>query len=456
MLWLDCNMLETVRGRRRPRGPARKLSCSFWFLLLFGAGGLVLFIHLQDLADMVQLQAPGVKFTGMTRQTREEMCAQQQDSEAAGSAAAGRTGQGGRPEEPSADHAVSPMPFPAFAWDRVSGTPGSREHELGPPRVTKRRRKLLKTSPVLRPASNSSAPPSSPPPSPPSLPGSNTAPPGRRRLSLAQEERRHLMQNVCARYRADGSRTVTPHHVSRVYVEDRHRLLYCEVPKAGCSNWKRVLMVLSGAAPLAGAIDHDAVHYGNHLKRLDSFDRAGIARRLRFYTKVLFVREPMERLVSAFRDKFESPNSYYHPVFGKPIISRYRANASKVALKTGSGVTFPEFIRYLLDVHRPVGMDIHWEPVSQLCSPCLLDYDFIGKFETIEEEADFVLRQIGAPRNLTFPTFKDRNPKAARTSAHMTEHYFSQLSTSDRQRAYDFYYMDYLMFNYSKPFQDLY
>ncbi len=26
----------------------------------------------------------------------------------------------------------------------------------------------------------------------------------------------------------------------------------------------------------------------------------------------------MERLVSAFRDKFESPNSYYHPVFGSP------------------------------------------------------------------------------------------------------------------------------------------
>ncbi|XP_076851260.1 carbohydrate sulfotransferase 8 isoform X2 [Brachyhypopomus gauderio] len=450
MLWSDCNVLDTVRARRRPWGPTRKLSCSFWFLLLFGAGGLVLFIHLQDLADMVQQQTPGVKFSGMTRQTREELCAQQQDSEAAGSAAAVRTGRGSRRGEPSADHAVSPMPFPAFAWDRVAGTPGSREHELDPPRVTKRRRKLLKTSPVVR------APPPAAPSDPPSPPRPNPAPPGWLRLSLAQDERRRLMQEVCARYRGDGSRTVTPHHVSRVYVEDRHRLLYCEVPKAGCSNWKRVLMVLSGAAPSAHAIDHDAVHYGNHLKRLDSFDRAGMARRLRAYTKVVFVREPLERLVSAFRDKFESPNSYYHPVFGKPIISRYRANASKAALTTGSGVTFPEFIRYLLDVHRPVGMDIHWEPASQLCSPCLLDYDFIGKFETIEEEANFLLRRIGAPGNLTFPTFKDRNPNAARTSAHMTQHYFSQLSASDRQRAYDFYYMDYLMFNYSKPFKDLY
>ncbi|XP_066541083.1 carbohydrate sulfotransferase 8-like [Hoplias malabaricus] len=431
MLWAECKVLDTVRGRRRPRGAARKLSCSFWFLLLFGAGGLVLFIHLQDLSDMVQQQGPGVKFSGMTRQTREELCSHQESDVAA----AALVVRGVKHDEPSADNPVSPMQFPASEWNRAGPTPGSR--------VTKRHRKLLKTNPLVR--SNSTSPWLS-----------NTLPESWRRLTRIQEARRRLMKEVCAKYRSNISRTVTPHHVSRIYVEDHYKLLYCEVPKVGCSNWKRVLMVLSGIASSTRDIGHDAVHYGNHLKRLDSFDRQGIARRLDTYTKVLFVREPMERLVSAFRDKFESPNSYYHPVFGKPIISRYRVNASKSALRTGSGVTFQEFIRYLLDVHRPVGMDIHWEPVTQLCSPCLLDYDFIGKFETMEEDANFLLHRTGAPRNLTFPTFKDRNPKAARTSAHITQHYFTQLNASDRQRAYDFYYMDYLMFNYSKPFKDLY
>lgn len=197
------------------------------------------------------------------------------------------------------------------------------------------------------------------------------------------------------------------------------------------------------------------VHYANHLKRLDSFDHKQIVRRLKTYTKVLFLREPFERLVSAFRDKFESPNSYYHPVFGKPIITKYRANATRLALLTGEGVTFKEFIQYLLDVRRPVGMDIHWERVVQLCSPCFIDYDFIGKFETIEEEANFLLRKIGAPANLTFPSFKDRNPNAARTSSRITQEYFSQLSFSERQKTYDFFYMDYLLFNYSRPFSDL-
>ncbi|GAA6082380.1 carbohydrate sulfotransferase 8-like, partial [Tachysurus ichikawai] len=392
-----------------------------------------------------------VEFSGMTRQMREELCAQQ-DSDIKGGAAAVRSNRQHRPDEPSADNSISPMQFPAFEWNKLN---------QASQRITKRHRKLLKTSTMTRSLSNSSSfffssssSTSSSPSS--SSSSSHTTSESWKRLSRIQEARRRIIKEVCAKYRSNISRTITPHHVSRIYVEDRHKLLYCEVPKAGCSNWKRVLMVLAGVASSTGEINHDAVHYSNHLKRLDSFDRRAIAERLRSYTKVLFVREPMERLVSAFRDKFESPNSYYHPVFGKPIISKYRVNASKSALRTGSGVTFQEFIRYLLDVHRPVGMDIHWEPVSQLCSPCLLDYDFIGKFETLEEEANFLLRRTGAPKNLTFPTFKDRNPEAARTSTQITWHYFTQLNASDRQRAYDFYYMDYLMFNYSKPFEDLY
>ncbi|KAJ8002861.1 hypothetical protein DPEC_G00163360 [Dallia pectoralis] len=276
-------------------------------------------------------------------------------------------------------------------------------------------------------------------------------------MAQTQASRRRLLREVCAKYQPGATeRPVSRRQVSRVYVEDRSSLLYCEVPKAGCSNWKRVLMVLGGSANSTRSIAHDDAHYANRLRRLDAYDQEGVAERLCSYTTLLFVREPFERLVSAFRDKFESPNAYYHPVFGRPIIARYRANASRYALRTGTGVTFREFVQYLLDVRRPVGMDIHWEPVSQLCSPCLLRYNFIGKFESLKEEANFLLRRIGAPGNLTFPDFKDRNPQAERTSSAITQRYFQQLNSTERQGAYDFYFMDYLMFNYPKPYTDLY
>uniref|UniRef100_UPI00398EBFA8 carbohydrate sulfotransferase 8-like n=1 Tax=Pristiophorus japonicus TaxID=55135 RepID=UPI00398EBFA8 len=271
-----------------------------------------------------------------------------------------------------------------------------------------------------------------------------------RRLRAVQGDRQRLVTEACVRYREPDA-PLAAHHLSRLYVEDRHRLLYCEVPKAGCSNWKRVLMVLAGLAGSAAHIPHQAAHYGNALRRLDSFARPAAARRLRSYTKALFVREPLERLVSAFRDKFEQPNAYYRPLFGRAIIARYRPNATRQALATGAGVTFAEFVRYLLDARRPVGLDIHWEPVSRLCSPCRLRYDFIGRFESMQAEAGVLLRLVGAPANLTFPRFKDRHWREERTGPRLRRRYLAQLAPAQRRRLYHFYRTDYTMFNYSWP-----
>ncbi|XP_011930294.1 PREDICTED: carbohydrate sulfotransferase 9 isoform X4 [Cercocebus atys] len=268
-----------------------------------------------------------------------------------------------------------------------------------------------------------------------------------------QEKRRSFLQEFCKKYGGvSHHQSHLFHTVSRIYVEDKHKILYCEVPKAGCSNWKRILMVLNGLASSAYNISHDAVHYGKHLKKLDSFDLKGIYTRLNTYTKAVFVRDPMERLVSAFRDKFKHPNSYYHPVFGKAIIKKYRPNACEEALINGSGVRFKEFIHYLLDSHRPVGMDIHWEKVSKLCYPCLINYDFVGKFETLEEDANYFLQMIGAPKELKFPNFKDRHSSDERTNAQVVRQYLKDLTRTERQLIYDFYYLDYLMFNYTTPF----
>ncbi|XP_047385263.1 carbohydrate sulfotransferase 8 [Sciurus carolinensis] len=416
-----------------------RLTCMFSSILLFGAAGLLLFISLQDPTELAPQQGPGIKFNI-------------------------------RPQQPHNDHPLGSSQdgdlktftervirdlssrTPRDLHMRVPDQPQPHPKTGAQLRLLQRRRRLLiKKMPaaVAIPANSSSE----------TFVRLGTQALDSHWLGLhqSQQERKRVMQEACAKYRASSSRrAITPRHVSRIFVEDRHRVLYCEVPKAGCSNWKRVLMVLAGLASSTADIQHNTVHYGSALKRLDTFDRQGILHRLSTYTKMLFVREPFERLVSAFRDKFEHPNSYYHPVFGKAILARYRANASREALRTGSGVRFPEFVQYLLDVHRPVGMDIHWDHVSRLCSPCLIDYDFVGKFESMEDDANFFLRLIHAPRNLTFPRFKDRHSQEARTTARITHQYFAQLSALQRQRTYDFYYMDYLMFNYSKPFADLY
>ncbi|XP_032373003.1 carbohydrate sulfotransferase 8 [Etheostoma spectabile] len=479
MLWMKLKMVvDSLRGRRR------RLPCYLWFLLLFAAGGLVLFIHQRDLSEMVQQQGPGVKLGSTQRQSRETLSMQDRER--------GKSDNYQHIQETEGilSSPIPPMQFPHFEestqtatlgsreQNRQTAIPGSREQsrqmlitwsreqDINSLHVSKRHRKLLKTSPPIhhitkKDSSSSSSPSSSSSSSSsssvsfPSVSGSSILDRWKK-LADIQVARRQLMKEICAKYKSNISKTITGHHVKNLFVEDKYKLLYCQVPKAGCSNWKRTLMVLAGMAPNAQSIKHDTVHDGNHLRELRTFDHKGIMHRLETYTKVMFVREPLERIVSAYRDKFENPNDYYHNLFGKPIISKYRANPSVEALKTGNGVTFKEFVQYLLDVHRPVGMDIHWEQAHQLCNPCLIDYDFIGKFESMEEESNFLLRLTGAPPNVKLPSFKDRNPTDKRTSTEITEKYFSQVSTSERQRIYDFYYTDYLMFNYTKPFKDLY
>ncbi|XP_047436055.1 carbohydrate sulfotransferase 8-like isoform X2 [Mugil cephalus] len=457
MLWMKTKaMADSLCGRRR------RVPCFIWFILLFVVGGLVLFIHQQYLPDMVQLHGPDMKLGTSPRQSRETLSTQDRDRS--------KSENSQHPHQTGAilTSPITPMQFPHFENSAKAATPVSPEQDMSSLHVSKRQRKLLKTSPpVNHNKSNVTSASSSSSASSTSLVSSSTSISTSTTLGSSMTEswkkipgiiqaRRQLMKDICAKYKSSISKAITRRHVQYIYVEDKHKLLYCQVPKAGCSNWKRTLMVLAGQASNTDNIKHDTVHYSNGLRLLKSFDPQGIMHRLKTYTKIMFVREPLARVVSAYRDKLENPNPYYHNLFGKPIISKYRAKPSPEALKTGDGVTFEEFVRYLLDVHRPVGMDIHWEQANQLCHPCLIDYDFIGKFESMEEESNFLLRLTGAPASLRLPTFKDRNPKDKRTSLQITENYFSQVSTVQKQRVYDFYYMDYLMFNYTKPFKDLY
>ncbi|XP_070809086.1 carbohydrate sulfotransferase 8 [Pituophis catenifer annectens] len=430
-----------------------KLTCMFSFILLFGAAGLLIFIHLQDPEEVVPQQASGMRYSQGSQEAKREG-ASSNDQGGKTQANGGATFPLGNQraslhpvQDESVKHRSSGQARKALAGIRDRQRKSSASNSA---RAYQRRRKFVLKSSPLRIAVNGSFL------SLPILKAEAKDELRWRNLYEVQRERKRIMRETCSKYKSNNKRVITPYHVSRIFVEDKYRILYCEVPKAGCSNWKRVLMVLNGLASSTRVIQHNTVHYGNYLKKLDGFDHKGINYRLSTYTKMLFVREPFEKLVSAFRDKFEHPNNYYHPVFGRPIISKYRPNATKEALRTGSGVEFKEFIQYLLDVHRPVGMDIHWDHINRLCSPCLVDYDFIGKFETMEEDANFFLHLINAPQNLTFPRFKDRHSNEERTTTQITQQYFTQLSPSQRQRSYDFYYMDYLMFNYSKPFEDLY
>ena len=82
--------------------------------------------------------------------------------------------------------------------------------------------------------------------------------------------------------------------------------------KVACTNWKRVMLLLTGKLNVSNISElaHFPVHYqlqSKYLVPLSRYNSTEIRRRLQNYFKFLFVRHPFERIVSAYEDKLVAP-----------------------------------------------------------------------------------------------------------------------------------------------------
>lgn len=179
--------------------------------------------------------------------------------------------------------------------------------------------------------------------------------------------------------------------------------------------------------------------------------------RLNTYFKFLIVRDPFERLISAFKDKFViNPRfePWYKHDIAPAIIRKYRKSHRDTGHAT-SGLRFEDFVRYLGDVDGRRRMDrqfgehiIHWVTYVELCAPCEISYDVVGHHETLEQDAPHILRAAGVDRLVTYPSIP---PGITRYNRSKVENYFSPISKRDIRRLYSRYQGDFQLFGYARP-----
>ena len=189
-----------------------------------------------------------------------------------------------------------------------------------------------------------------------------------------------------------------------IIVNDEYKVIFCYIPKVACSQWKRVFLALDNRT------DVDDVHDDKHLYKFlfNDYSDEDIKVRLQSYFKFLFVREPRERLLSTYNDKFINkiwPREMIESYKTK-ILERYKQDEPSCS-SSEHELTFKKFIYYVSDV----GFDRnpHWRSYGPLCHPCYIEYNFIGHFEDMPEEAPYILRQTGMDRAVTFPPFHTHN-----------------------------------------------
>ena len=234
----------------------------------------------------------------------------------------------------------------------------------------------------------------------------------------------------------------------------------------GCTNLKRLMLYTSGHLPL-DTVDWPWVDNERYLEPAlkhaslinKTLSMKSKLHRFKSYYKFMFVRNPLERLVSAYRNKIESPVSYSQQTkfpehLKVSILQRYRVDelyswtrANKEGNQqqqvTNITVTFSEFIRNFVETDS-MELNEHFRPVIDICHPCLAQFNFYGNFRNFSTDIHQLIRKFE-----TEPRFyRDESLHSRGEKTHsMLEDYFGRLTYRDRLqllgRLYDdllFYY----------------
>lgn len=105
-------------------------------------------------------------------------------------------------------------------------------------------------------------------------------------------------------------------------------------------------------------------------------------------------------------------------------------------------ITFSEFVWYL--THTPErDYDEHWSSYWNRCDPCLVDYDFIGKIETANQDFPYAFHKVGIDSASDWWDTIEQIPRST------TLRYFSTVSEESITKLHKIFKLDFDLFGYS-------
>jgi hypothetical protein len=173
-----------------------------------------------------------------------------------------------------------------------------------------------------------------------------------------------------------------PAYDSSPIVIEKYKLIFFTTPKVGCTVWKQLFRRIMGFDDWWDpTVDHHNPKTNGLVYLRDySLEEATRLMNSPDYTRAMFVRDPKERLVSAFLDKAFSGYLKTDCCKGS-IICEKRAQSS-----------LANFVTMTRGCNDP-----HWRPQGRRLDPKFFGtLDFVGHMETSTVNAKALLKRIGA------------------------------------------------------------
>ncbi|XP_068200440.1 carbohydrate sulfotransferase 11-like [Palaemon carinicauda] len=261
------------------------------------------------------------------------------------------------------------------------------------------------------------------------------------------KERRNHIREVCDRLGSEGTyRTLANVPLRRLRWLNKKRLIMCFNAKVGTSTWTQYLME-AGFPGMLKNVTHWH-HTAERLLRPPTNRKSDISiSMMKKYTKIILVRDPFARIVSAYLDKIARMRFSSLCRF---IVRKYRPINSKLNQRQPS---FEEFARFLVD-QTPISDDIkakrnhrsdrHWFHYYANCAPCDIQYDIVATMETVHEDTRYIMEKY----KLGLKDTVWNNHQAKSSSEEMAIKLFQELPRNLTLELYQRYRVDFMMFGY--------
>ena len=182
--------------------------------------------------------------------------------------------------------------------------------------------------------------------------------------------------------------TLTPRHRKRFLVNLSHKILYCPIEKNSCTLFKRILILNSEFSEqfIASTLDPHTFLKQTGLMKPENATPFQDANYLRF----IIVREPLERIVSAYMNKFVRSKRYK---IALKITQDYRRQFDQ-PYDENRLLNFSEFVQHISEQTNQE-MDVHWRPQIDFVRHEIELFQYKVTMERIAEFISILSRRMG-------------------------------------------------------------
>ena len=110
---------------------------------------------------------------------------------------------------------------------------------------------------------------------------------------------------------------------------------------------------------------------------------------------------------------------------------------------------------FVADADTHMLVDEHWSRMADICAPCQVNYDYVGRYETLSEDTENLLKVLNLDHLIQIPSrssvlhYYGKNLKP--TPSSLGEMY-KNVSFSYLHKLWEYYKMDFLLFRYEYPY----